>query len=422
MIRVVLTCLSLLIISASAARAQESAPTTTAIRAGALVDPATGSTTANQIILVRGNRIVDVGGDLSIPSGARIIDLSDRAVLPGMLDAHVHTCAGMKFSVHNGNIALSNIRDSTAYRAIAGTVRAREMLEAGFTTIRDIGNAGNYADFAVRRALREGLVPGPTMLAAGKIISPFGGQSSLPHEHPWIDQPEYLYADTRDEMTKAIRENIHFGADFIKIVMDDQPYIYSVEDVKFIVAEAANCGVTVAAHSVTDRGARALIEGGVHSIEHGWNMSDGALRMAKEKGVWLVTTELSVEALMQYNIPREVAEALHASVVDRMRRAHAIGTPIAFGSDLIMDFPDKTRGEASIGLIDSFVESGLPPKAILEIMIPNPAKLLGMGHERGKIAPGYYADVIATGANPVEDITALKRVSFVMKNGVVIRQ
>ena len=157
------------------------------------------------------------------------------------------------------------------------------MLEAGFTTIRDVGNNGNYADTALRQAIEQGIVPGPTMINAGRIIAPYGGQYHLQPERKSLGEPEYLYADTRDEMKKAIRQNIQFGALVIKIVVDDQKYIYSAEDIKYMVEEARLAGLRIAAHCMTEHGARNAILGGVASIEHGFQMSDEALRNGQRK-------------------------------------------------------------------------------------------------------------------------------------------
>ncbi|MFG1691109.1 amidohydrolase family protein [Gemmatimonadota bacterium] len=395
---------------------------TTAIRAGQLLDPATGQVTADQVILVEDGRITGVGPSLEIPDGALIVDLSDLTVLPGLIDAHTHMSLGMELDQHFGTPLLANIYNSTPYRAIRGVIRAREMLEAGFTTIRDVGNAADWADLAVRRAISEGLVPGPTMLVSGKIIAPYGGQGFLPTEHPWLADHEYLFADTRDELTKAIRLNAHQNVDVIKIVVDDQPYVYSVEDLRFIVAEAANAGLKVAAHCMTERGARNAAEAGIHSIEHGWVMSDETMEVMKRNDVTLVTTEFTAEVLQEYNIDEETSRQMHLIPVERMVRAHRLGIRIAFGSDLIMDFDHMTRGEAAVSLLDSFVESGVPPESILYYMITEPARLLGMEGSRGAIDQGHFADIVATESNPLEDIHTLKSVRFVMKEGVIIKQ
>src|SRR3981189_1354429 len=207
-----------------------------AIKAGKLVDPEKGTTAANQIILVRGRKIEAVGANVQIPGDAQVIDLSKPPVLPGLFDAHTHLCMTVKKERDAGSYYITTLLDPTPYRAIEGVANAREMLAAGFTTIRERGNAGNYADTALREAIERGLVPGPTMLNAGRIIAPYGGQFHLQPEKKDLAAPEYAFADTHDEMLKAIRENIHYGATLIKIVVDDQKYIYSVDDIRFMIA------------------------------------------------------------------------------------------------------------------------------------------------------------------------------------------
>ncbi len=227
---------------------------------------------------------------------------------------------------------------------------------------------------------------------------------------------DYFYADTRDEMRKAIRANIQYGADWIKIVIDDQRYIYSVEDVRFIVEEAAAAGFKVAAHALTGRGIRNAIEGGVATVEHGFRMSDDLIRLAKEKGVWLCGTELSREAWAVYGV-----STIYEPVVDRLKRAHKIGLPMAFGSDLIIDIPGYTRGAAALTILQSWIDAGIPAPDILRAMTSDAAKMLGMGASRGVLRAGAAADLIAVAANPLEDIKALKDVAFVMKDGIVYK-
>ncbi len=187
-----------------------------AIRAGKLIDTETGTAATNQIILVESGKIKAVGAGLPIPAGASVIDLSNYTILPGLFDAHTHLC--QTTSTDNRDLFTTDIREPTAYRAILGVANAKQMLESGFTTVRDVGNNGNYADTALRHAIENGLVPGPTMINAGRIIAPFGGQYHLQPDRPELGNPEYLFADTHDEMVKAIRQNIHFGALLIKIV------------------------------------------------------------------------------------------------------------------------------------------------------------------------------------------------------------
>ncbi|MCH8961239.1 MAG: amidohydrolase family protein [Bacteroidetes bacterium] len=393
-----------------------------ALKAGRLVDPATGTASSNQIILIEDGIIQAVGADVSIPAGATVIDLAGQTVMPGLFDAHTHLCLNVKHERDAGNFFFTTLLDPTGYRAIQGVANARAMLESGFTTIRDIGNAANYADTDLRRAIEEGLVPGPTMQNSGRIIAPYGGQFQLQQDKRGLGNPEYLYADTRDELKKAIRENIHFGATVIKIVVDDQPYIYSPEDIRFMVEEAEKAGVKVAAHCWTEQGARNAIAAGVASIEHGPDMPDDVLRLAKEKGIYLVGTELTEMPLYEPgDLTDQEVRDLHEQFIDRLRRAYRLDVPMAFGSDVVFVTDGYTRGTATLTYLENFRKAGVPAPYALKMMTTNAADLMGLSDERGAIRPGLAADLIAMPANPLDDLRALHDVSFVMKDGVVFR-
>jgi len=391
----------------------------TAIKAGKLVEPETGTTAISQTIIVEGGKIKAIGTGLTVPAGATVIDLSNSTVLPGLFDAHAHMC--QTSPPDNRDLFTVDIRQPSTYRAILGVVNARAMLESGFTTIRDVGNNGNYADTSLRRAIEEGLVPGPTMINAGRIIAPFGGQYHLQPDRRELGQPEYLFADTRDEIRKAIRENIHFGAKVIKIVVDDQQYIYSVDDIKYIVAEAGSAGLKVAAHCMTEKGARNAAEGGVASIEHGFRMSDETLQLAKQNNVVLVGTDFTEQAAGYLGLPPPVAKGFHEVFIDRLKRAFKIGVTMAYGTDVFFAVEGQTRGTLAVSFIDSFVEAGVPAKETLRIMTTNAARLLGVDKQRGALKVGQAADIIATPENPLDNIQTLKQVSFVMKNGKVFK-
>jgi len=384
-----------------------------AIKAGKLLDPETGRTTANQVILVKGNKIKEIGANVSIPAEAKIIDLSKATVLPGLFDAHTHLCMAVIPGRDQGNYYFTTLLDTTGYRAIEGVANGIAMLQSGFTTVRDIGNAGNYADTDLRHAIEACWVQGPTIAHAGIFIAPYGGQFHLQPEKKGLATPEYLFADTRDEMRKAIRQNIHFGAKVIKIVVDDQDYIYSTEDIRFMIAEAHAAGLKLAAHCWTHAGAHNAAEAGVDSIEHGFRMTDEDLQLAKKNNVTLVGTEFTEKL---------TGTEEHKIWVDRLKRAHKIGVNMAFGTDVIDALPGETRGTLAIDYIQSWMDAGVPAADTLRAMTVNAARLLGVDKERGFLKPGMAADIIATPENPADNIQALKKVSFVMKDGAIIKQ
>lgn len=393
----------------------------TAIRAGRVVDTETGTAAANQVILVENGRITAVGANVAVPSGATVIDLSRATVLPGLFDAHTHLCMSVQLERDAGNYYLTTLRDPDSYRSVQGVANARAMLESGFTTVRDVGNEGDYACVSVRRGIQRGLVPGPTVITAGRIIAPYGGQFQLQPDRRELAEPEYYFADSRDEMRKAIRENAHFGARVIKIVVDDQPYIYSTDDIRFMVEEAKAAGLRLAAHVWTRAGAHNAAAAGVTSLEHLNGITDEDLAVAKANGTVAVFTPFPLAVLKAFRLAPGGAEAEYATEIERLRAAYRLGVPIAFGSDAIHELPGYTRGTQTMLWIDSYAEAGLPPKAILQAMTVTAARLLGVEGQRGAIRPGLAADLIAVPGDPLADIQTLKRVSFVMKDGRVIR-
>jgi imidazolonepropionase-like amidohydrolase len=417
---------ALLILACLATGAAAQTPTqtpvqTTAIRAGRLIDPETGRESRNQVILVEGRKIKAVGENIQIPAGARVIDLSSSTVMPGLFDAHTHLCMSVDLQRDAGDYFYTTLNDPDSFRAVQGVANARAVLESGFTTVRDVGNEGNYACVSVAQGIERGMIQGPTMLTAGRIIAPFGGQFHLQPGRRELGEPEYYFADSHDELRKAVRENAHFGARLIKIVVDDQRYIYSADDIRFVVEEAKRAGLKVAAHCWTREGAHNAAEAGVASIEHGNHITDEDLQLAKRNGVTMVFTPFPEWVLKQFRPSPEAAAAEYHDEIDRLRAGNRLGLTIAFGTDAIDDIPKYTRGTQAITWIDSYVAAGLAPRDILKAMTTNAARLLGVEATHGAIRPGMYADIIATNADPLEDINTLKQVSFVMKYGAVIK-
>lgn len=392
------------------------------IRAGTVIDTETGVATTDRRITVTGGRITAIER-WSGQQTEDVIDLSDSYVMPGLFDAHSHVALEVDERVDGGNYYVTGILNPTAFRAVQGVANAKNLLESGFTTIRDIGNNGLYADVAIKKGIDTGIIPGPHMEVAGRIIAPFGGQFFLQPEKPGTGNPEYYFADGVDDIVKAVRQNLHFGATFIKLVIDDQRYIYTVEEIKAAVDEARRAGTYVAAHCWTDQGARNAIAAGVRSIEHGPSMSDEALQMAKDAGIFLVGTEFTLEGL-SHSLPGDdlsAFQAEHDMFVDRLRRAYSMGVDIVYGSDAVFWDPNMSRGHVSLDVLNSWREAGVSNADQLKAMTTTPARLMGLEKDRGRLAKGMAADLVAMPRDPLADTNALYEIDFVMQNGKVVR-
>ncbi len=396
---------------------------TVAIKAGHLIDPAKGKAAKGQIILVEDKQVTAVGTNIDISKADEVIDLSDSWVLPGLMDAHVHMTFGLPpYAKTNSDWEAYFLKESTAYRALRGVRKSIEALEAGFTTLKDIGNDANYAMIDVRKAIETGYFIGPTLLTSGKIIAAFGGQSSgFSPEQGAFWQYEYIDADTPDEIRKAVRRNIYYGANTIKLVADNGIFVYTEEEIKAAVAETHNAGLTISIHVNGGQAATNVITAGPESIEHGFALTDDHLKLMKEKGIFLVGTDFPEEHLKAMGSSDERAKKTAAQVLDRLKRAHKIGVKIAFGTDVILDLPGMTRGQMALDYLKVWQAAGIPAAKILKCMTTNAAELLAVQKERGAIAPGQFADIIATPENPLETIEALKKVHFVLKEGTVIK-
>ena len=384
------------------------------LQAGHLVDVANGQIVDDQLILIEDGKITSVGDQVDAPEGTPVIDLSDRYVMPGLIDAHTHLALqemdGSDIDDHGSYYYVSLIED-TPMRVAQGTMLARAMLEAGFVWVRDTGNNGLYGDVTLRRAIEGGWIPGPNIVAAGIMIAPFGGQFQMQPEKPGLGNPEYTYADSHEEIIRAVRENVHYGATVIKLIIDNQPYYYSEDDVRVAVDEAHAMGVKVMAHAISDEGIRNAVLGGVDSIEHGFNPSDETLQLMVDRGTYLVGTDFPASRL---------GEDRYQNNVERNKRAYAMGVNMAFGSDVVYYEEGKTRGEQTIGFLDSYLDAEFPNDHILRMATMNAADLLGANS--GRIEQGRNADIIAMPENPLDDIHALFGVEFVMKDGRIYKQ
>ena len=393
----------------------------TAIRAGHLIDAEAGTATAGQVILVENGRITTIGdaGTVTIPAGAEVIDLSDQFVLGGLVDTHNHLALTYKQDPESNFYYLTYVMDSTALRALQAASNGMQMLSSGFTIVRDMGNNGNYADTALRVAIEQGWIPGPTIINSGIIIGGMGGQfwptPEMANDHS-IVYPEYLDADTPDEIVKAVRQNILFGAKVIKICVDCKPYGYTVEEMELFVAEAAKAGMKVEGHIQTREGARRAIEAGLWSLAHDGPLDDELHKMMAAKGIWRAGTETPMAEWSS------TSQAAFDRTVERLRNAYENGVNLTFSTDADYYIPGMTRGELVIDFIKTWQAAGIPDAEILAIMTINGYKCAETYDERGPVKEGYIADIIAVPGNPLEDIDALRDVQFVMKDGMVFKR
>jgi imidazolonepropionase-like amidohydrolase len=290
------------------------------------------------------------------------------------------------------------------------------MLSAGFTVVRDLGNAANYADSALRVAIEQGWIPGPTVINSGIIIGGTGGQFWPVPERASLVYPEYLDADTPDEIVKAVRKNILYGAKVIKIMVDAKPYGYTAEEMKLFVAEAAKSGLKVAGHVQTRAGALRAVEAGIWSIEHSGALDDGIHKLMAKKGIWRVGTETPLTTY--YNTDRQRFK----QTVEGLANAYENKVKLAFSTDADYYIPGMTRGEVAIDFLKTWKAAGIPAPEILKIMTVNGYEVCDIAGSRGPIKVGFPADLIAVRGNPLEDVDVLRNVSFVMKDGVIFKR
>ena len=393
----------------------------TAIRAGRLLDPETGTIAANIVILVERGKFTAVGANIAVPAGATLVDLSGMTVLPGLVDAHNHLALTYKVEPERNIYYFTYVMESTPLRAIQAASNGIQMLAAGFTIVRDMGNNGNYADVALRQAIEQGWIPGPTIVNSGLIIGGMGGQFWPTPEMAIgkkIVYPEYLDADTPDEIVKAVRQNALFGARVIKICVDCKPWGYSTDDIRLFIREAGRIGLKVEGHVQTVDGARRAIEAGIWSIAHDNGLNDEMHKLMAQKGIWRAGTET----------PLTLAEGNHTNAaryertVAGLKNAWENKVPLTFSTDADYYVPGKTRGEVAIEFIETWKAAGIPNADILRAMTVNGYRVSETENKRGPIRAGLAADLIAVPGNPLERIDALRDVRFVMKDGMVFKQ
>lgn len=418
--RILLLFLLLTVLSGFQVIAQDNKPTVVAVKAGRLLDPAAGTVLNNQIILIENGKFKSIGPNLAIPAGAEVIDLSNLTVMPGLVDAHNHLALTYKVVPERNIYYYTYITESTALRAIQAASNGMQMLSSGFTIVRDMGNNGNYADTALRQAIEQGWIPGPKIINSGIIIGSIGGQfwptpeMGAPGKN--ITYPEYIDADTPDELVKAIRQNELFGARVIKICVDCKPWGYSVDDIKLAIAEAAKAGLKVEGHVQTVDGARRAIEAGIWSIAHDTGLNDEMHKLMAKKGIFRAGTETPM-TLDEHTTPER-----YARTVASLRNAWENKVPLTYSTDADYYVPGKTRGEVSIEFIETWKAANIPNADILRAMTVNGYKVSETENTRGPIKVGLAADFIAVEGNPLDQIDALRKVIFVMKDGMVFKK
>ena len=403
---------------------------TIALKASRMIDPRRDAPIDNAVVVIRGDRIEAAGtaSAVTVPAGARVLDLSGYTILPGLMDCHVHITM-----IPGDGGDTQKLKETVAHDAIYGVAHAKVTLEAGFTTIRNVVS-GNYADAALRDLIERGVVPGPRMWVATRGLGATGGHADVNGWSSDLKLPGTAeIADGVDELRKAVRTQIKNGADLMKVtatggilsvgdaVTHQQ---YSLEELEAIVETAGMLGVKVAAHAHSPGGMNDAVRSGVVSIEHGSLIDDEGIRLMKERGTFLVPTLYTLDFIIeegdssgvpQYSIDK--AKSIARQQRERLSAAFHAGVKFAYGTDAAV-FPHGRNARDFRILVE---ELDVRPIEAIRTATVNAAELIGIEDRAGTLEPGKWADVIAVAGNPLEDITLLENVRFVMKGGVVYK-
>jgi imidazolonepropionase-like amidohydrolase len=418
----------LLLLSGSPVLAQ-SAPSASkhavVLHAARLLDIESGKMTAPGEVLVQDDRIAEVGSAVKRPQAAEVIDLGDSTLLPGLIDVHVH------LFLHPGAEDLQTVEESVPQRTIIALLAARDDLMAGFTAERDMGTVGaGSADTAVRNAINRGEIPGPRLRISGNAVDILGGHEDAIHYNPEQHVlSNATYANNAAELVTVIRQQFKEGADFIKMYETgpdslregrfSTPFQYTEAELRAAVDETSRSGKHVAVHATGEPGTLYAARAGVVSIDHAYQLSEETMRLMREKQIFAVPTFTIAEYFADHAATPAQAEREHRMQdfhAQEFRKQLAAGVPMAVGSD-VGPFPHGTQARE----FNLMVKYGMTPLAVLQADLLNGAKLLGWQDQIAALKPGYLADIIAVSGDPLADIGALQKVSFVMKGGIVYR-
>jgi imidazolonepropionase-like amidohydrolase len=427
--------------------AAEAPPANTLVKAGRLLDPRTGNVLSPAAVLIENGKIKEVGPPSQVQSHTAVndktLDLGSATLLPGLIDSHTHLLLDVIVPPEaeiarrpNGMFVpglLLAITMSPTERVLLGEQLAREDLESGFTTVRNLGHSGIDGDVALRNAINAGRVSGPRILACGRKLTALGSyiQNLNPALAEPIVQQEFLEINSPDGARQAVRTNVFYNVDLIKISIDDD---ITQAEATAIVDEAHRQHLKVAVHAFTPTSIQMAINAGADSIEHGNGVTDEQLKFMRDKGIFLDLTPTFYGGRFTKILEGEIVmspalRSAEASSNDRGRQRYGSlvqrvlksGVKFALGSDMCWFYPGKTRGQATANVISAVHDTGMPPLTIIRAITTNAAEMLGWQDRVGAVEPGKFADLVAVSGDPLADITELERVRFVMKDGQVVR-
>jgi imidazolonepropionase-like amidohydrolase len=444
--RAVALCVAL-VLSLPVRPLAQAPPRVTLVKAAHLLGPRTGNVLSPAAVLIEEGKIKEVGAPAQVqghvPAGAKIVDLGAATLLPGLIDSHTHLLVdptvqseAERSRRYNGDFVpglLLAIVESPSKRVLVGAQLAREDLESGITTVRNLGHSGIDGDVALRDAINAGRVPGPRILASGRKFAKVGDyiQNLNPALAEAILDQEFLSVNGPDQARQAVQKNLLYAVDVIKVTISTN---YTVAEIAAIVDEAHRQHIKVAAHAVDTASIQIAIDGGVDSVEHGNEITDEQLKQMRDKGIFFdftptfygdFFTRLTEATVLMSPARRERWAQLDVSDTQTynnlVRHVLKSGVKFAAGSDMGWCFPGKTRGQTSVSRFPVLHQAGMTSLDVLRAVTTNAAEMLGWQDRVGAIEPGKFADLVAVSGDPLTDSTELERVRFVMKNGEVVR-